>query len=101
LHAINQKGDGEISISIAPESETEEKFNHILFADTGIGIAKAHLPFIFNDYYTTSQYGTGIGLAFCRRVLKSVSGHIECTSVIGSGTTFHLYLPKLSKQITS
>jgi signal transduction histidine kinase len=101
LHAINQKGGGEISISIAQESEANEKFNHILFTDTGIGIAKEHLPFIFNDYYTTSQYGTGIGLTFCRRVLKSMSGHIECTSIIGSGTTFHLYLPKLAKQMTS
>lgn len=78
---------GDICITIAAEHS-----NHMLrFTDTASGIAPSVLKRIFNTFYTTKQSaGTGIGLAFCRRAVKSFGGQMKCDSVEGEYTTFTL-----------
>jgi CheY-like chemotaxis protein len=61
--------------------------------DTGIGIAKKHLPRIFDPYFTTKQKGSGLGLSISYSIIRKHSGYIFVESELGQGTTFRVYLP--------
>ena len=71
-------------------------------SDTGSGIAKDKLVRIFEPYFTTKpkDEGTGLGLSVVHGIVNSHGGHIIVYSEIGQGTTFHVYLPTISKQQT-
>jgi CheY-like chemotaxis protein len=71
----------------------------IVFRDTGPGIDPSLLPRLFGEFETSGKaQGTGLGLAFCRRVMHSFGGTIECRSELGSFTEFTLSLPMRSSQ---
>ena len=71
-------------------------------ADTGCGIAPEMLPKIFQPFFTTKENGkgTGLGLPIVQRVAHEAGGFIEVESVLGQGTTFHLYLPLVQEKST-
>jgi signal transduction histidine kinase len=91
LHAIQAAGKGEIKIAFY----AHKKYNHLMFTDTGDGIPEHVLPHVFDPFYTTRQAcgGTGMGLAFCQRVLTAFDGEIRCESVEGNYTRFLLEFP--------
>lgn len=70
-----------------------------IIADTGIGIAAEHLPFVFERFYRTDDArsrdhgGTGLGLAIAREVVLGHQGNIEVSSNLGQGTTFTITIP--------
>ncbi len=63
-------------------------------ADNGPGIAPDVLPRIFEPFYTTKDVGTGtgIGLAFCHRILASHNGRLTARSKPGEGARFYIRL---------
>lgn len=61
--------------------------------DTGIGIPKEEIRKIFDPFYTTKDYGTGLGLAFVQQVMREHGGRVTCRSEDGSGTSFRLLFP--------
>lgn len=61
--------------------------------DHGIGISKESLPNIFDPYFSTKVKGKGLGLATCYSIINRHSGCIDVESELGSGSTFHVYLP--------
>ena len=67
--------------------------------DNGIGIAPQFQEEIFRMFrrlHTSDKYeGTGIGLAFCKRVVEYYDGHIYFESASENGTTFFFTLPKI------
>ncbi len=71
-------------------------------ADTGGGISQELLPRIFQPFFTTKAVGkgTGLGLPIVQRIAQEAGGFIEVESVMGKGTTFHLYLPLAREHIT-
>ena len=65
-----------------------------------MGIPAEHLPRIFDPYFTTKQKGSGLGLASTYAIIKKHHGHIAVESKPGVGTTFHIYLPAVERQVT-
>ena len=67
--------------------------------DTGVGIAPAHLPRIFDRFYrvdssrTRNTGGTGLGLAICKSIVEAHRGRIHVESVVNEGTVFTVHLP--------
>jgi len=68
-------------------------------ADTGAGIAAAHLPRIFERFYradpgrSREEGGTGLGLAIVKHMVEGHGGTIEAESQPGRGTTIRFTLP--------
>lgn len=88
--AMDEKG-GTISIT----SKTSEPYAIVEISDTGPGIPDDVLPRIFDPFFTTKPVGkgTGLGLSICYGIIKKMGGDISVTSVVGQGTTFHLFFP--------
>ena len=68
--------------------------------DTGFGIAKEHLPRLFERFYridkarSRSQGGTGLGLAIVKHIVLTMNGTIEVESEISKGSTFVVKIPE-------
>ena len=77
------------------ETRSIGKAIRVTVADTGIGMAEADLPKIFEPFITTKERGkgTGLGLRICRNIVKAHGGEIAVRSRRGAGTTFVVSLP--------
>jgi PAS domain S-box-containing protein len=95
------------AIKYTPEHGTitfslRDEHDRVIFEiiDSGYGISKEDLPFIFNKSYRSAdpkireQSGSGFGLALALEILKLHGGEIEVQSEPGSGTQFVLSIPK-------
>ncbi len=67
--------------------------------DTGIGIAPAELPLIFDAFKQAGENthlqhgGTGLGLAISKQLIELQGGRIEVESTLGQGSEFRVLLP--------
>ncbi|MEH7344048.1 ATP-binding protein [Bacillus sp. JJ1532] len=66
---------------------------HIQIADTGIGIREEDIEKIFQPFYTSKDFGTGLGLVVCKRILHSFDGEIKISSTVNKGTVVDVILP--------
>lgn len=72
----------------------------ISFQDKGIGIAKGHLPRLFERFYRVDKArsrklgGTGLGLAIVKHIVQAHGGHVAVESTPGKGSTFAIHLPE-------
>lgn len=76
------------------------KYLEIEIHDTGCGIPPEHLNKIFDPFFTTKEQdqGTGLGLTTVYSTVQQHNGSIIVYSDPGSGTTFQILLPLLSKE---
>ncbi len=67
----------------------------IQISDTGCGIDKEMIDFIFDPYFTTkmSGDGSGMGLAVVHSIVESYQGTISVQSKKGEGSNFKVLLP--------
>lgn len=66
--------------------------------DTGPGIPAEATQQIFEPFFRVPGVraaGSGIGLATVRRIVVAHRGRIECSSTIGQGATFRVFLPRV------
>ena len=90
------KENGKTTIKV---SDTGEKVI-VEVADTGIGIAKEHLPRIFERFYradksrSREQGGTGLGLSIVKHILEAHGQTISVISTEGAGSVFSFTLKK-------
>ena len=70
---------------------------HIAVTDNGVGFEKQYSEKIFGLFqrlHTKTEYdGTGIGLAIVKKIVDNHNGFIDADSVIGTGSTFNIYIP--------
>ncbi len=91
-------GNGTITI----EAEESEDLVCIMIRDTGAGIEPKNLDKIFDPFFSTKSSqknstqpcGSGLGLAFCKKVVNEHGGTIFVKSEPKVSTTFEINLPK-------
>ncbi len=65
----------------------------IRISDDGDGIAPENLEKVFDAFFTTKDFGVGLGLTNVRRLVEENGGKIFLESEEGRGTTFRILLP--------
>ena len=83
----------------ATESSDEVR---IRVRDSGCGIEEGNLEKVFEPFFTTKKdehsqsgrCGSGLGLAFCKKVVEGHGGCIRAESEANEGTLFTITLPK-------
>lgn len=80
---------GRITVTTRSTPERVE----ITIADTGRGVSREDLEFVFKPFFTTRHTGTGLGLAITREVAQRHGGSVKLESTVGVGTTVTLDLP--------
>lgn len=87
--------------SIRLQSLEEEKWIAVTVSDTGMGIPKEHLPYLFDQFYRVKrsekekQKGSGLGLSITKKIVEAHKGRISVDSLPGHGSTFTVFLPKI------
>jgi PAS domain S-box-containing protein len=84
-HAISSNG----SQFVPPGSYVTLKVS-----DTGNGMDAASQAHIFEPFYTTKSREPGLAMAIVHSIVKQAGGHIVVSSVLGSGSTFKVFLPR-------
>jgi CheY-like chemotaxis protein/signal transduction histidine kinase len=73
--------------------------SQVVVEDNGPGIRPEILTRLFEPFASVGKAaGTGLGLAYCRRVMRAFGGEIACVSEPGRSTRFLLTLPAVGLQ---
>jgi signal transduction histidine kinase/DNA-binding response OmpR family regulator len=82
------------SVRVHPESRPGQ-FACLSISDTGCGMDAAVLKHLFEPFYSTKEIGkgSGLGLASTYGIVDQHKGWLTVESVVGHGTSFHLYFP--------
>lgn len=91
------------SVSIALERRGEDVA--FIVQDTGLGIAAADLPFIFERFWRADRArsrgsergGFGLGLAIAQWIAHAHGGNITVASRLGRGSTFTVAIPAITR----
>lgn len=77
---------------------TEDRYNYIEIGDNGIGMTDNVKSHIYEPFFTTKDYGKGVGLglAMVYGMMESHDAYIDFESEPGKGTTFYLYFPSVN-----
>ena len=83
------KGGGTLRI------QSSRQGNDVLLriSDTGIGISEENMRKIWEPFFTTKDFGSGLGLTVVFKIVKEHRGEISVESVQGEGTTFTMSIP--------
>lgn len=86
-------------IQIIAKNIPQEEQIRIEVVDSGIGIPKEDLPYLFEEFRRAEDPaikaipGTGLGLAIVKKMADLLQGSVEVKSVYGKGSTFTIFLP--------
>lgn len=83
--------------NICVMATVKNDFIEVAVKDNGMGIAEAHLPFIFDRFFraekTTNLEGIGLGLFLCKQIIHAHNGQVWVESEEGKGSTFYFSVP--------
>ena len=94
-NALKHTPEGE-SIKIGIEKDESSGFVIVNIEDTGVGIPKEELPYIFDRYKKikgNTKEGSGLGLAIVKKILDLHNVEISVKSELNKGTAFTFALP--------
>lgn len=95
-NAVKYAGEG---AKVRLRAEEAEDGVMVFVEDNGPGIAKVHLPRLFERFYRVDTGrsrdlgGTGLGLSIVKHLVESMGGSIGVESQEGRGTSFSVTLP--------
>lgn len=88
-------GTGTIQIAMARQG----RWIVVRIADTGTGIRPEDLPRLFEPFFTTKTTGTGLGLAYAKKVVEGMHGEISLANrPDGPGALLQIRLPRVRKE---
>ena len=99
-NAIKYTKEGSITLSVTWEPQGEDGVLVIHMEDTGVGIRKEDLPYIFQSYGRLDRKanrhieGTGLGLPICQKLTELMHGELGVDSTYGVGSNFWVRLPQ-------
>jgi two-component system phosphate regulon sensor histidine kinase PhoR len=88
-----------VTVRAKEAAEREVPLVAISVTDEGIGIAKEHLPRLFERFYRSDKArnrkagGTGLGLAIVKHIVQAHGGTVTVTSTVGKGSEFTMTIP--------
>jgi signal transduction histidine kinase len=88
--------DAERPLILRVSADLEADGISLHFTDNGRGIDKDDISAVFAMFRRVGQQNTdgdGTGLAYSRAIVTRLGGRVWVESVIGEGSSFHLYLP--------
>lgn len=100
-HALAALGDcGVLTIRSYNDRQNEQTIVEV--SDNGTGISKDIQARIFEPFFTTKDVGdgTGVGLAFCHRVVATHGGILDLKSSPDQGTSFFVRLGSIRSDDT-
>lgn len=65
----------------------------VTIRDSGEGIRSEDIAHVFDPFFSTKDYGTGLGLSVVHGIIQEHGGQIEVESELKKGTAFHILLP--------
>jgi len=88
-------GDEPLACTTPPLAPVAAPSLELIFSDNGSGLVAAHLPRIFDPFFSTkeSNRGSGLGLYHARLFAEAHGGLIAARSPAGRGTEIILLLP--------
>lgn len=100
-NAVKYTSEGSVTLSMQCK-RLENGCAQIIYTvtDTGIGIKKESIPFLFSAFKrvdeTNNRYieGTGLGLSIVKQLVELMGGDIAVNSVYTKGSTFVITLPQ-------
>ncbi len=100
VESFNQRLDR--SFTNAHENLLPGDYVVLSVSDTGCGMPENVISRAFDPFFTTKPIGqgTGLGLSMIYGFSKQSHGHVSIKSVVGSGTTVQLFLPRFKGQQT-
>jgi len=91
MQAIEPDKFGEVKIQLIWRLLTNRY--EVTVDDNGSGISSDNIPKLFNPFFTTKHYGTGLGLALVKKAVELHQGDVAVESAIGAGSRFRVSLP--------
>jgi signal transduction histidine kinase len=84
---------GTLEVCVSAELSDGDPRVLLRIRDDGEGMDARICERVFDDFFTTKSCGSGLGLAFVRRVAEAHGGDVSLTSQLGRGTELALRLP--------
>jgi signal transduction histidine kinase len=94
LDYIDEIGRGEIFIWVT-EGAVNDNFNYLNIKDTAKGLYPKSTEKIFESFYTERKGGTGVGLSYCKLLMKAAGGDIVCKGKLNNYAHFIITFPKI------
>ena len=102
-NAVKYSGE-EVKITIS--SESNDTYTIVRVHDNGMGIARKHLPYVFNKFERGAASkrirkggaaGFGLGLSFVQQVIEAHQGNVFANSIENEFTEISIFLPNTTE----
>ena len=86
----------------APEEPPAGEYVSICVCDTGTGMTPEVRAKVFEPFFTTKEVGKGSGLGLSQVLgfAKQSGGGVRIDSIVGDGTTVHIFLPRATTKVS-
>ena len=99
-NAVKYTPEGRITLSVQGKISEGRLLLIISVSDTGIGVAKENIPYLFDSFSRVGEFnhgrieGTGLGLTITKQLVDLMNGTISVESELGKGTEFTVVIPQ-------